>query len=115
MMRFVAVCLAALVSVAAAGGAPLALGGAASPSAVALTVSNASGVVDGDVSSPAALIAHPGPDGISLPEALAAADNAPGRHTIRFARSLAGKTITPSESLSLRAIRFSPSRVTTRP
>jgi hypothetical protein len=66
---------------------------------VVLTVSTTADVVNGDVSSPAALIAHPGSDGISLREAIIASDSAPGRHAITFARSLAGATITPTAYL----------------
>jgi hypothetical protein len=61
--------------------------------AATLVVSNNSDLVNGDTSSPAALIANPGPDGISLREALLAANNAPGPHTITFAPALAGQTI----------------------
>jgi hypothetical protein len=65
-----------------------------------LVVSNNNDVVNGDTSSPCALIANPGSDGISLREAVEAADNAtgPGTITITFAPSLAGQTITPSSS-----------------
>jgi uncharacterized protein (TIGR03437 family) len=59
----------------------------------ALTVSNAGDVVNGNVSSPAALIANPGPDGISLREALLAVNQAPGSYTISFAPSLKGSSI----------------------
>src|SRR5262249_49935952 len=46
------------------------------------------------LSNPAALIANPGPDGsISFREALLAANNAVGPHTISFAVGLAGATI----------------------
>ncbi len=64
----------------------------------ALVVANASDVVNGDTSSPCALIASPGADGISLREAIAAANNAvgPGAITITFAPTLAGQTITPN-------------------
>ena len=67
--------------------------------AVQLTVSTTADVVNGDVSSPAALVANPGPDGISLREAVTAANATAGSHAITFASSLAGKTITPSTSL----------------
>jgi uncharacterized protein (TIGR03437 family) len=59
----------------------------------ALTVTNAGDVVNGNVSSPAALIANPGTDGISLREALLAVNQAPGSYTIGFAPSLKGSTI----------------------
>ena len=63
-----------------------------------LTVSNNNDVVNGDTSSPCALIANPGNDGISLREAVLATNNASGSGTITitFASSLAGQTITPS-------------------
>ena len=65
-----------------------------------LVVSTNDDLVNGDTSSPCALIANPGPDGISLREAIMAADNATGAGaiTITFAPSLAGQTITPSSS-----------------
>jgi hypothetical protein len=53
--------------------------------------------VDGDVSSVAALLKNPGPDGtISLREAVEATNNSPGNYTIDFAPSLKGTTITTS-------------------
>jgi len=62
--------------------------------AATLVVSATDDNVDGDTSSPTALIANPGPDGtISLREALLAANNAVGPHTITFAPALAGQTI----------------------
>ena len=58
-------------------------------------VSTVDDVVNGDTSSPSALLAHPGSDGISLREAILAADNAPaGAHVyVQFADALAGSTI----------------------
>jgi hypothetical protein len=98
-MRTTPLCVAALASVLIAGGVPLALAGASSAGAPVLIVSTASDALNGDVSSPAALIAHPGSDGISLREAITAADHAHGPQTITFASSLAGKTITPTRYL----------------
>jgi hypothetical protein len=72
---------------------------ASSLSAAVLTVSTTADVVNGDASSPTALIAHPGPDGISLREAITAANHATGFETITFAPSLAGRTITPTTFL----------------
>jgi hypothetical protein len=69
---------------------------AGSPSAAVLTVSATADAINGQVSSPAALIAHPGSDGISLREAITAVNHSSGRHTITFAHSLAGKTIVVS-------------------
>lgn len=68
------------------------------PSAAALsvadiTVTTTSDATNGDVRSVAALIANPGPDGISLREAIYATNNDPGSYTIRFAPALAGATI----------------------
>jgi FG-GAP-like repeat len=65
-----------------------------------LTVSNTNDAVNGNISSPCTLIANPGPDGISLREAVAAANNAAGAGTITitFAAALAGQTIAPSSS-----------------
>jgi hypothetical protein len=64
-----------------------------------LVVSSNDDVVNGDTSSPCALIANPGPDGISLREALLAANNATGSGTIivTFTSALAGATITLNE------------------
>jgi hypothetical protein len=61
--------------------------------AIAVTVTNASNVIDGDVSSMLALIARPGADGISLREAIAAANNTAGPKEIHFSGALAGQTI----------------------
>ncbi len=65
-----------------------------------LVVSNNNDLVNGDTSSPCALIANPGPDGISLREALLAANNATGSGTITitFASALAGQTIVPTSA-----------------
>jgi len=62
-------------------------------SATTLVVATTNDTVNGDTSSPIALIANPGPDGISLREALLAANNAVGPHIITFAGQLAGQTI----------------------
>jgi hypothetical protein len=72
-----------LVSVPGAGGAGEPL----------ITVDTASDAHNGDVSSPMALQANPGPDGISLREAIEATNNQPGSYDIRFAASLRGATI----------------------
>lgn len=58
-----------------------------------VTVSNASPDVNGDTSSIAALIANPGPDGISFAEAVQAANNTPGANTIVFPSSFSGQSI----------------------
>ena len=69
--------------------------------ATTLVVSNNTDISNGNQSSPDALIASPGSDGISLTEAVQATAGAPGPHTIMFAPSLLGKTILLSRSLRL--------------
>ena len=49
-----------------------------------LTVGNSSDLVDGDTSSITSLIAAPGTDGITLREAITAANNTTGADTINF-------------------------------
>jgi hypothetical protein len=71
-------------------------GGAA---AVELVVTTTDDVVNGETSSPEALIAHPGKDGISLREALLAVSHKPGPNTITFASQLAGMSIVPKKLL----------------
>ena len=58
-----------------------------------ITVTNATVVVNGDTSSVPALAANPGPDGISLQEAVMAANNSPGTWNIQFAPALKGSSI----------------------
>ena len=84
---------------AAAVALPLTAVGAPAVQRSLLVVSTTSDAVNGTVTSPAALIAHPGPDGISLREAIMASDHATGFQAITFAPALAGKTITPRGSL----------------
>ena len=67
---------------------------AATPSATDITVTTTSDATNGDVRTVAGLIANPGPDGISLREAIEATNQDPGSYTIRFAPALAGATIT---------------------
>jgi hypothetical protein len=50
-----------------------------------IVVTTASDADNGDVSSVAALLANPGPDGVSLREAIIATNSDPGRYTISFA------------------------------
>ena len=68
-----------------------------------ITVTNATMAINGDTSSVKALVANPGPDGISLQEALAATNNDPGTWNIQFAPALEGSTIVvdtpPSQGL----------------
>lgn len=49
--------------------------------------------VNGNTSSPTALLADPGPDGISLPEAIDATNHTSDFYTINFDPSLSGSTI----------------------
>jgi uncharacterized protein (TIGR03437 family) len=58
-----------------------------------ITVTNATSAVNGDISSVKALVANPGPDGISLYEAITATNNDPGTWNIQFAAALKGSTI----------------------
>ena len=58
-----------------------------------ITVTNATVAINGDTSSVKALIANPGPDGISLPEAIVATNNDPGTWVIQFAAALKGSNI----------------------
>jgi hypothetical protein len=66
----------------------------AARSASDVVVTTGSDAVNGNTSSVALLLADPGPDGISLREAITATNNDPGTYTIRFAPSLKGATIT---------------------
>src|ERR1035438_5504454 len=58
-----------------------------------ITVTNATMAINGDTSSVKALVANPGPDGISLQEAIIATNNDPGTWNIQFAPALKGSTI----------------------
>ena len=58
-----------------------------------IVVTNNSDLSNGDTSSAPALIANPGPDGISLREAIEVTNNNPDTYTIRFDATLAGSTI----------------------
>ena len=65
-----------------------------------LTVTNTNDTINGDTSSVATLIASPGADGISLREAITAANNTLGTDTILFNISGGGvKTIAPASAL----------------
>lgn len=66
---------------------------AAAGDVTTVTVTNATDAVNGDTSSVSALQASPGPDGISLREAIMAANNTQGPKLIRFDPSLKGKSI----------------------
>lgn len=58
-----------------------------------ITVTTSSDEANGDESSVTALQANPGPDGVSLREAIGVTNNDPGEYTIRFDPKLAGATI----------------------
>ncbi len=58
-----------------------------------ITVTNATVAINGDTSSVKALVANPGPDGISIQEAIMATNNDPGIWNIQFAPALKGSTI----------------------
>jgi hypothetical protein len=58
-----------------------------------IMVTNATMAINGDTSSVQALVANPGPDGISLQEAIIATNNDPGMWNIQFASALKGSTI----------------------
>jgi uncharacterized protein (TIGR03437 family) len=58
-----------------------------------IMVTNSTGAVNGDTSSVKALVANPGPDGISLIEAITATNNDPGTWNIQFDPALKGSTI----------------------
>jgi hypothetical protein len=64
-----------------------------------IAVTNNRENVNGDTSCPDSLINNPGPDGISLPEAMIAANNAEGPHSILFDTSLQGTTIELTDGL----------------
>ncbi|GEM_PF-1950116 len=65
----------------------------AAPEGEILIVSNAGEELNGDLSSPAALIANPGPDGISLREAMIASEASAEFDIIRFAPALSGAQV----------------------
>jgi hypothetical protein len=71
----------------------------AAPSASDIVVTTVSDATNGNTLSVAALLADPGPDGVSLREAISATNNDPGIYTIRFAPSLVGATIALSSQL----------------
>ena len=68
---------------------------------IGLTVTNSNDIVNGDVKSPATLVANPGRDGISFCEALDATNSAPGTgaFSITFSSDLAGRSIVPVQPL----------------
>jgi len=82
-----------------AGFVTFSVSGATPTSTIVLTVTTTADIVNGDVFSPAALEANPGPDGISLREAIMASNATPGPHAITFAPVLDGRIISPSTPL----------------
>jgi len=64
-----------------------------------LLVTSADDTVNGDTSSPDALAAQPGPDGVSLREAILAADNVPGPHRIELSSSLSAQPLVLASDL----------------
>lgn len=64
-----------------------------------ITATTTSDASNGRVTSVGDLLASPGRDGISLREAIEAANNDPGEYTIRFASALRGKSILVREFL----------------
>jgi hypothetical protein len=76
------------------------LGSIATPAfGATIRVSNTKDVVNGNTATPTTLRNSPGPDGISLREAIIAANNVAGPHTIAFDAALAGKRIVLSAPL----------------
>lgn len=71
----------------------------AAPEGETLTVSNAGEELNGDLSSPAALIANPGSDGIALREAMIAAEATAEFDVIRFDPALSGAQVSTSAGL----------------
>ena len=60
---------------------------------VTILVTNDSDEVNGETAGVNELMQNPGPDGISLREALLVTNNEPGEYTIRFGKNLKGATI----------------------
>lgn len=58
-----------------------------------ITVTTTADDVDGDVSTVQGLLTDPGPDGLSLREAILSVNDDPGEYTITFAHDLKGSTI----------------------
>ena len=58
-----------------------------------ITVTTSSDALNGDCSSVSNLVNNPGPDGISLREAMTASNNTPGPEDVQFAAELAGTSI----------------------
>lgn len=91
----------ALSLVLAVAAVPLSLPGSASGQEVTteIIVTTNSDATNGDTSSASALAADPGPDGISLREAIAATNSDPGSYVIGFDSVLADTTIVLTNDL----------------
>ncbi|MCE5249157.1 T9SS type A sorting domain-containing protein [bacterium] len=70
-----------------------------SDSEVVITITTCNDSVNGNTSNPVNLINDPGPDGISLPEAIIAVNHDNGPNTITFDPILYGMTISVTEDL----------------
>jgi hypothetical protein len=71
----------------------------AAPADADIVVTTISDETNGDVATVGGLIATPGPDGVSLREAIEATNNDPGSYMIGFAPALGGTTITLADDL----------------
>lgn len=90
---------AALVSVRAVAATLCACALTASLRAATVTVTSSTDAVNGDVSTPEMLLASPGNDGISLREAIEAANRTEGPHLIDFVPALRGAKIELTDTL----------------
>lgn len=90
--------VAQLAAVAVLAGMASGASSAAAQEAV-ITVTTRADAINGDVGSVENLLANPGPDGISLREAIEATNNDPSTYTIRFAPALRGAAITLNDGL----------------
>lgn len=81
--------------------APLSLSGRATgqEATTEIVVTTTSDVSNGDTSSVSSLKADPGPDGISLREAIFTTNNDPGSHAIVFDQGLTGSTVSVDTAL----------------
>jgi len=93
----VVVLLGALALTLVLGRTPVPTALASGPTEVLVT--NASDLINGDLTQVAGLRAQPGPDGISLREAIEATNHDPGNHAIRFDSALAGTVILLEQQL----------------
>jgi hypothetical protein len=68
-----------------------------------ITVNTSDDVINGNTANVSDLLKDPGPEGLSLPEAILAADNSSGAYTIDFAANLSGAEIDIGSPLNLTA------------